>query len=169
LKATTQTPTSSCGTRLAKAERSPQAACCPSYRLCSPPTRGNDTRRADSVWAEPARQRRILLKTIVRAIGVAVTGIVLDKTAHVSLVEDEYVIQKISATASDPTLSHSILPRAYGGCVWSHAAGGKQIGCLLNKLAVTIQNRVPVRASLPNTARLQTTLQYLTWIPILRT
>jgi len=83
----------------------------------------------------------------VRAIGVVVTGIVLDKTAQVRLVEDEYVIQKISATAFDPTLGHAILPRAGGGyALGSHAAGGKQTGDLLTKLAVTIQNRVPVRA-----------------------
>jgi hypothetical protein len=33
---------------------------------------------------------------------MVVTDIVLDETAQVSLVEDEYVIQKISATASGP-------------------------------------------------------------------
>ena len=82
----------------------------------------------------------------MRAIGVVVTDIVLDETAQVSRVEDEYVIQKISATASDPTLGHSILPRACGSYAFgSHAAGVKQIGCLLTQLAVTIQNRVPVR------------------------
>lgn len=80
------------------------------------------------------------------AIGVVVTEIVLDETAQVSLVEDEHVIQKISATASDPALGHSILPRAGGGYAFgSQAAGGKQIGGLLTKLAVAIQNRVPVR------------------------
>jgi hypothetical protein len=41
---------------------------------------------------------------------VVAADIVLDETAQVSLVEDEYVIQKISATASDPTLGHSIPP-----------------------------------------------------------
>jgi len=82
----------------------------------------------------------------VRAIDVVVTDIVLDETAEVSLVEDKYVIQKISATASDPTLGYSILPRACGGYAFrSDAAGGKQIGCLLTKLAVTIQNRIPVK------------------------
>ena len=80
------------------------------------------------------------------AAPVVVTDIVLDETTQVSLVEDEYVIEKISATASDPTLGHSILPRAGGGYPFgSYAAGGKQVGCLLIKLAVTVQNRVPVR------------------------
>jgi hypothetical protein len=72
--------------------------------------------------------------------------IVLNEMAQVSLVEDEYVIQKISATASDPAFSNSILP----GACWAYArgfqaAGRQEIGYLLTKLAITIENSVAVR------------------------
>jgi hypothetical protein len=46
----------------------------------------------------------------MRAIGVIIRDVVLDETAQVSLIEDEYVIQKISATAPDPAFRHSIGP-----------------------------------------------------------
>jgi hypothetical protein len=49
----------------------------------------------------------------------------LDETAQVSLVKDEYVIQKISATAPDPTLRNSILPRAGR----AYASGFYAVGC----------------------------------------
>jgi hypothetical protein len=39
---------------------------------------------------------------------VIIRDIVFDETAQVSLVEDEYVIQKISATASNPAFRNSI-------------------------------------------------------------
>jgi len=42
----------------------------------------------------------------------AIRDVVFDETAQVSLVEDEYVIRKISATASDPAFRGTILPRA---------------------------------------------------------
>ncbi len=47
----------------------------------------------------------------MRAIGVIIRDVVLDEMVQVSLVEDEYVIQKVSATASDPAFCDSILPR----------------------------------------------------------
>ncbi len=85
----------------------------------------------------------------MRAIGVIIRDVVLDETAQVSLVEDEYVIQKISATAADPAFRHSILPRAcWAYASGFHAAGCKQIGFLLAELAITIENRVAVRTRL---------------------
>jgi len=44
----------------------------------------------------------------VCAIGMVIRDVVFDETAQVSLVEDEYVIQKIPATASDPAFRHTI-------------------------------------------------------------
>jgi hypothetical protein len=54
----------------------------------------------------------------MRAIGVIIRDVVLDETAQVSLVEDEHVIQKISATAPDPAFRHSIAKGLLGLCVW---------------------------------------------------
>ncbi len=42
------------------------------------------------------------------AIGMVIRDAVFDETAQVSLVEDECVIQKIAATASDPSFRHTI-------------------------------------------------------------
>ena len=78
----------------------------------------------------------------MRAIRVIVRDVVLDESEQVSLVEDEDVIQKISATTSDPAFRHSILPRACRAYASGfHAAGCQQIGYLVAELAVTIENR----------------------------
>ena len=56
------------------------------------------------------------------------------------------MIEKLSATAPDPSFRDSILPRACRAIACGfHAAGCKQIDYLPAKLAVTIQNRVAVR------------------------
>ena len=56
------------------------------------------------------------------------------------------MIDKLSSTAPDPTFRNSILPgacRAYACGL--HAAGCQQLGDLLAKLGITIQDRVAVR------------------------
>ena len=64
-----------------------------------------------------------------------------------SLVDDDYVIEKISAATSDPTLRHSVLPWARGtDAPGLHAARHQEISHLLAELAVTIEYRVAVRA-----------------------
>ncbi len=73
------------------------------------------------------------------AIGVVIRDVVFDETAQVSLVEDEYVIQKIPATASDPAFRNSILPgtrRAYARGF--QAARSQKIGYLVAEFAVAI-------------------------------
>jgi hypothetical protein len=66
---------------------------------------------------------------------------VLDETAQVSLIEDKYVIQKISATAPDPAFRDSILPRACRAYACGfHAAGCQQIGYFSRQPALAIQN-----------------------------
>ena len=88
------------------------------------------------VWAQPAAS--VLLKTIVRAIGVIICDIVLGETTQMSLVEDEYVIQKIVATAPDPAFSNSILPGACWANVCGFHAGRRQhIGHLCAELGIT--------------------------------
>ena len=86
----------------------------------------------------------------MRAIRVVIRDIVLYESEQVSLVEDEYVIQKIAATASDPTFRYSVLPWAGRADAYRfHAARYQQIGYLLAELAVTIEDRVAVRTRLP--------------------
>ena len=56
------------------------------------------------------------------------------------------MIEKLSATAPDPAFRDSILPRACRAYACGfHAAGCKQLGYLLAKLAVTIKNHIAVR------------------------
>jgi hypothetical protein len=77
---------------------------------------------------------------------MVIRDVVFDETAQVSLVEDEYVIQKIPATASDPAFRHTILPRACRADAFGfHAAGGHEIRYLPAELAITIQNGIAVR------------------------
>jgi hypothetical protein len=60
--------------------------------------------------------------------------------------EDDQVPEKFSATASDPAFRNSILPRACRAYAHGfHAAGGKQLGYLVAKLAVAIKNCIAVR------------------------
>jgi len=60
-----------------------------------------------------------------------------------NVIEDNYVIEKLSATTSDPAFRDSILPRACGASAHGfHAVRCQHVGHLLAKLAVTIQERV---------------------------
>jgi hypothetical protein len=75
-----------------------------------------------------------------------VRDVIPDQTTQMSLVQDDQVIKKLSATAPDPTFRNSILPRAgWAYACGFHATGGKQLGYLVAKLAVTIKNRMAVR------------------------
>ncbi len=63
-----------------------------------------------------------------------------------SIIEDDQVIEKLSTTASDPAFCDSILPRACrANACGLHAAGCQQLGYLLAKLGITIQDRIAVR------------------------
>src|SRR4029453_13736331 len=65
---------------------------------------------------------------------------------QMNVIEDNQVIEKLSATASDPAFRDSILPRACRAYVHAFCAGRSQhIGNLLAKLGITIQDRVAVR------------------------
>jgi hypothetical protein len=64
----------------------------------------------------------------------------------VNIIEDDQVVEKLSTTASDPAFCDSILPRACRASACGlHAAGCQQIGYLLAKLGITIQDRIAVR------------------------
>ena len=63
-----------------------------------------------------------------------------------NIIEDEQVIEKLSTTASDPPFCDSILPRACrANTCRLHAAGCQQLGYLLAKLGITIQDRITVQ------------------------
>jgi hypothetical protein len=83
-------------------------------------------------------------------VRMIIGDVIADQTTQMSVVEDDHVIEKLSATASDPAFGNPILPRACSACAGVfHAAGCKQLGYLLSKLAVTIKNRVAIRTRLP--------------------
>ncbi len=75
-----------------------------------------------------------------------VRDVIPDQTAQMNVIEDDEVIEKLSATAPDPAFRDSILPRACRAYTCgSHAAACEQLDYLLAKLAVTIKNRIAVR------------------------
>src|SRR5271169_1942684 len=80
------------------------------------------------------------------SVCVIIREVIPNQAAHVIFADDDYVIQQLSATAPDPTLGHSILPGACGAdaCRFD-AVSGQEIGYLLAKLAIAIENRVAVR------------------------
>jgi hypothetical protein len=72
-----------------------------------------------------------------------IRDVIPDQTAQMNVIEDNQVIEKLSATASDPAFSDSILPRACRAYVHTfYAARPQHIGNLLAKLGITIQDRV---------------------------
>ena len=74
-----------------------------------------------------------------------VSDVVPDQTTQMSLVYDNQVIEKLSATVSDPAFRDSILPRACRAYVHAfYAVRSQHIGDLLAKLGITIQDRVTV-------------------------
>ena len=80
------------------------------------------------------------------SVRVIVRDVIPDQTTQMNVIEDDQVIEKLSATASDPAFRDSILPRACRAYACGfHAAGCQQLGYLLAKLGITIQDRVAVR------------------------
>ena len=78
-------------------------------------------------------------------VRVIIGNVIPDHTAQINLIEDDQVIEKLSATTSDPAFRNSIVPgtcRDYAPRF--HAAGCQKIGYLHAKLAVAIQNHVAV-------------------------
>ena len=71
--------------------------------------------------------------------------IVLHERAPVGLIEDEYMIQKISATTSNPAFRHSILPgTSETNPLGFDATGYQQIRHILAELRISIQSRIAV-------------------------
>ena len=87
----------------------------------------------------------VFLKRVMDPVRVIIGNVIPDHTAQMNVLEDAQVIEKLSATTSDPAFRNSILPgacRAYAPRF--HAAGYQKIGYLLAKLAAAIQNHVAV-------------------------
>jgi hypothetical protein len=61
-----------------------------------------------------APDRRIT-KQSVDSVGVVVVDVLAEKLPKVVLVQDDHVIQQLSASAADPSLGNPILPRAPKG------------------------------------------------------
>jgi hypothetical protein len=79
----------------------------------------------------------------VDSVCVIIRDIIPDQTAQMNVIEDDQVIEKLSATASDPAFRDPILPRAYVHAFY--AVRFQHIGNLPAKLGITIQDRVAVR------------------------
>ena len=83
-------------------------------------------------------------------VRMIIGDVIADQTTQMSIIEDDHVLEKLSATASDPAFGNPILPRACRACARGfQAAGCKQLGYLFSKLAVTIKNRVAIRTRFP--------------------
>jgi len=56
--------------------------------------------------------RGLLLQAEVRSVFVIVGDEIREKSLQMSLVQRDCVVEQLTATAANPALSHSILPRA---------------------------------------------------------
>ena len=80
------------------------------------------------------------------SVCVIIRDLIPDQTAQMNVIEDDQVIEKLFATASDPAFRDSILPRACGAYANGiHPERCQHIGHLMAKLRITIQNQVTVR------------------------
>jgi hypothetical protein len=82
----------------------------------------------------------------VDSVCVIIRDVIPDQTAQMNVIENDQVIEKLSATVSDPAFRDSILPwacRAYAHGFYSVRC--QHIGDLLAKLGITIPDRVAVR------------------------
>jgi hypothetical protein len=85
---------------------------------------GNQTRGLMRLGRNRSPRRCVFLQRVVDSVRVIIRDVILDQTAQMNVVEDNQVIEKLSATASDPAFRHSILPRACrANACGSHAAG----------------------------------------------
>lgn len=76
-------------------------------------------------------------------IRVIIGDVITDQTAQMNLVKDDDMIEKLISTAFDPAFRNSVLPRTREACACGlHSAGCEEIGYLLAKLGITIQNHV---------------------------
>src|SRR5207253_9518060 len=56
--------------------------------------------------------RGLLFQSEVRSVFVIVGDVIREKSLQMSLVQRDCVVEQLTATAPNPALSHSILPRA---------------------------------------------------------
>ena len=78
-------------------------------------------------------------------VRVIVGDVIPDQTAQMNIIEDDHVIEKLSATASDPTFGDSILPRTRRAYAQRFdSVRFQHVGHPLAKLGITIQDRVAV-------------------------
>jgi hypothetical protein len=84
-----------------------------------------------------SQRRRVFLKRVVDSVREIIRDVIPHQTAPINVIEDNYVIEKLSATTSDPAFRDSILPRACGASAHGfHAVRCQHVGHLLAKLAV---------------------------------
>ena len=72
-----------------------------------------------------SHRRGVFLKRVVDSVSVIIRDVISDQTAQMNVIEDNQVIEKLSATASDPAFRDSILPRACR----AYACGFYAAGC----------------------------------------
>src|SRR4249919_1300955 len=100
-------------------------------------------RRSVRPGRDRSHRRCVFLERIVDSVYVIIRDVIPDQTAQMNVIEDDQVIEKLSATASDPAFRDSVLPRACRAYVHAfYAVRSQHIGNLLAKLGITIQDRV---------------------------
>jgi hypothetical protein len=110
----------------------------------------DQTRRLARLGGNRPHCRCVFLKRVMDPVRVIIGDVIADQTTQMSVIEDDHVIEKLSATASDPAFGNPILPRACSACARGfHAAECKQLSYLRSKLAVTIKNRVAILTRFP--------------------
>jgi hypothetical protein len=70
-------------------------------------------RRRSMLGGSPDRR---ITKLSVDSVGVVVVDVFAKKLPKMVLVQDDHVIQHLSASAADPSLGDPILPRTPKGC-----------------------------------------------------
>jgi hypothetical protein len=97
---------------------------CPAVVDVKPTEHARDYDRLGRVVGHHGARRHALAKPLVRATLVEIGDEVPDQAKQVALVEDNDVVEELSADASDPTFDDAILPWASWSCAGRLRAEG---------------------------------------------
>src|SRR5690349_20203825 len=75
------------------------------------PRQRNDLRPTARIALNRTPIGSILAQPIVRAVPMVIANVVPKQSSQVPFVERNHMVQQLPAAASDPSFSHSVLPR----------------------------------------------------------
>ena len=91
--------------------------------------------------------RRILLERIVDPVVMVIGHVLADEPTQVSLIQRDDMVEKLSATAANPALGYSILPRRLNArALRLQTCAFQECNHIGIEFRIVIQNDIPIRS-----------------------